>query len=172
VQRSAAARSRASSGVTTAETDLARDAEAVHRVLSDLVRLLQFRDRESICCHDISVTQCYALEVLVVDGPQTLNKVAAALLLDKSTASRVVDALVAKGYATRSPHPDDGRAVLLAVTAAGRRLYERIDADLLANVRGVLAAVAPDVRRAIPELLEALLRAAAPRLRGETCCVD
>ena len=157
---------------TPKASGLDRDTRDLYAALNDLVRLYQFRDRDTICCHDISVTQCYALEVLVVDGPQTLNKVAAALMLDKSTASRVVDALVSKGYATRSPHPDDGRAVLLAVTAAGRRLYERIDADLLANVRGVLAAVAPDVRRVIPELLGALLLAAAPRLRGETCCAE
>src|SRR5947208_16550647 len=102
------------------------EATRLYAALSDLVRVYQFRDRDRICCHDISVTQCYALEALVAGGPQTLNQLAGTLLLDKSTASRVLDALVAKGYATRKPHPEDGRAVLLAATAQGRRLYERI----------------------------------------------
>jgi DNA-binding MarR family transcriptional regulator len=162
----------ATSPAPAGEAELARDAEAVHRVLSELLRLLQFRDRDRICCHDISVTQCYALEALVAGGGQGLNELAATLMLDKSTASRVLDALVAKGYATRQPHPEDGRAVVLAATAAGKRLYQRIDADLLGSVRSVLAAVDPEVRAAIPGLLAQLVRAAAPRLRGgaDACC--
>lgn len=45
------------------------DAEALHTAVADLVRVYQFRDRDRICCHDISVTQCYALEALVEHGP-------------------------------------------------------------------------------------------------------
>src|SRR5262245_19696817 len=46
----------------TGETDLQDDAEALHAAVSDLVRIYQLRDRNQICCYDISVTQCYALE--------------------------------------------------------------------------------------------------------------
>ena len=66
---------------------LHEDARAVHEALSDLVRVYQFRDRDRICCHDVSVTQCYALEVLIRRGPVTLGEVAAELYLDKSTAA-------------------------------------------------------------------------------------
>ena len=152
-----------------------RDAERLHRSLSELVRMFQFRDRDRICCHDISVTQCYALEALVrraeSGAGSTLNELAADLYLDKSTASRVVDALVAKGYAARDPHPEDGRAVLLTPTAAGRRLYERIDEDLLAEAREVLAGFPPDVRASMNELLQRLHGACAARILGASCCV-
>src|SRR5690606_18937495 len=47
------------------DPQLARDAAALQRALSDLIRVYQFRDRDRICCHDISVSQCYALEALV-----------------------------------------------------------------------------------------------------------
>jgi MarR family 2-MHQ and catechol resistance regulon transcriptional repressor len=151
-----------------------RDALALHRSLSELVRMLQFRDRDRICCHDISVTQCYALEALVQraerGGGCTLNELAADLYLDKSTASRVVDSLVAKGHAARAAHPEDGRAVRLTPTAAGRRLYARIDADLLAEARAVLADFPPDVRLAMGELLRRLQAAAAARILGDACC--
>jgi DNA-binding MarR family transcriptional regulator len=154
---------------------LERDTLQLHRVLSDLLRMFQFRDRDRICCHDISVTQCYALEALVRatdSGPgSTLNELAAALYLDKSTTSRVVDALVAKGYAARSPHPGDGRAVLLAPTAAGRRLYERIDADLLAEARAVMAEFSPEVRQAMNALLQRFHAASGARILGTACCV-
>src|SRR5262245_9262005 len=118
---------------------LARDAAALHRALSDLVRVVQFRDRDRICCYDVSVTQCYAIEEMVRRGPLTVNELAAALYLDKSTASRVVDGLERKGYATRTPHPDDRRALLLAVTEAGRALFERIEGDLVLEAGQLLA---------------------------------
>jgi DNA-binding MarR family transcriptional regulator len=156
-----------------ADPSLDADALALHRVVSDLVRMFQFRDRDRICCHDISVTQCYALEALAVRGELTLNELAGELYLDKSTASRVVDSLVAKGYAERRPHPEDGRALQLSITRAGRRLYEKIDAELLSEVRGVIAGFAPELRRGMAEMLHRLLRAAAPRLTGgggATCC--
>ena len=76
-----------------ADGTLPEDARAVHEALSDLVRVYQFRDRDRICCHDVSVTQCYALEALIRRGPITLGELAAELYLDKSTASRVVGTL-------------------------------------------------------------------------------
>ena len=89
-------------------SDLSRldaDAGALHDALSELVRVYQFRDRDRICCHDISVTQCYALEALLRRGPSGLNELAAELYLDKSTASRVVATLERKRYISRAPPP-------------------------------------------------------------------
>lgn len=150
---------------------LDRDAAAVHQALSELVRVYQFRDREAICCHDISVTQCNALEALIAQGPLTLNALAAALYLDKSTASRVVSTLERKGYVKRSPHPDDGRAVLLAATAAGRGLCGRIERDLLTEERELLRDLPPAVRQGAAELLLRLARSAQARTgSGAACC--
>lgn len=157
------------------DAGLDADALALHRVLSDLTRMLQFRDRDRICCHDVSVTQCYALEALVVRGELTLNELARELYLDKSTASRVVDALVAKEYAERRPHPQDGRAVQITPTRSGRKLYETIDAELLGEVRGVVGGFSPAVRQSMAEVLRRLVRAAGPRLEsgGAACfCGD
>jgi len=64
--------------------------------------------------------------------------------------------------------------VQLTVTRTGRRLYERIDGELLAEVRGVVAAFPPAVRQSMAEMLHRLLRAAGPRLTGgatgDSCC--
>src|ERR1044071_10417005 len=83
---------------------LARDTEELYDALEDLLRVYQFRDRDRICCFDVSVSQCYALEGLVRRGGMTLNDLAAFLYIDKSTASRVVDALERKGYVARLPY--------------------------------------------------------------------
>jgi len=150
---------------------LERDARALHRTLEDLIRLIQFRDRDRICCHDVSVSQCYALETLALAGPLRLHELAERLYLDKSTASRVIDGVVAKGYAGRTRHPEDGRAVLLELTADGRALYERIEADLLAEVRAVLTELEPPVREAMTRALGQLVRAARGRMEiSSGCC--
>jgi hypothetical protein len=48
--------------ITTSTTDasLRRDAVGSQAAVADLVRVYQFRDRDRICCHDVSVTQCDA----------------------------------------------------------------------------------------------------------------
>lgn len=142
---------------------LEADAAALHEALSELVRVYQFRDRDRICCHDISVTQCYALEALLRRGPSGLRKLAAELYLDKSTASRVVAALERKGYVSRAPHADDGRAIVLTVTRAGRRLHDRIRRDLITEAKQLLGDFEPEVRGGAARLILRLARSAAVR---------
>ena len=113
------------------ETALDRDAADLQTAVADLVRVYQFRDRDRICCHDISVTQCYALETLVEHGPLRLSALADRLFLDKSTTSRVVGTLVKKGYVEQSADAQDGRAIALNATRKGRSLCARITGDLV-----------------------------------------
>src|SRR5690348_8320204 len=135
------------------DSALLRDAEALHAALSSLLRVYQFRDRDNICCYDISVTQCYALEELVEKGASRSRALAEALLLDKSTTTRVVDALVRKGYVKRRSDPDDARAVSLAVTAAGRKLYEKINGELIQQQVELLRGMDSDARKAATEIM-------------------
>jgi MarR family transcriptional regulator, 2-MHQ and catechol-resistance regulon repressor len=146
-----------------------KDAERLYEALSDLLRVYQFRDRDTICCHDISVTQCYALEALVDSGPRTLNELAAQLFLDKSTASRVVSTLERKGYITRQTHPEDRRAILIDVTTAGRKLCRTIQGELIDETRKLLDDFEPGVREAAPRLLASLARAAERRIERSSC---
>ena len=146
---------------------LDHDARDLYDALTDLVRVYQFRDRNLICCHDISVTQCYALDVLVRGGSTTLGSLASTLMLDKSTTSRVIEALDRKGYVKRAPHPDDARSVRLTATFRGRSLHETIRRELLAEERAIIEDLPADVRRATVDVVRKLATLAAQR-RG--CC--
>jgi DNA-binding MarR family transcriptional regulator len=115
--------------------------------MGELVRAYQFRDRKRTCYYDLSVTQCYALGVLVEYGPMTVNGLAAELYLDKSTASRTVDALEEKGYARRALDRSDGRAIRLEVTGKGSRLHSKIEDDLIRDMKALLKSVDPQVRQ-------------------------
>ncbi len=158
---------------------LQRDAAELQSAVSELVRVYQFRDRDRICCHDVSVTQCYALEMLVEHGPMRLSGLVERLFLDKSTTSRVVSTLVKKGYVEQRPDADDGRATALHVTTSGKRLCRRITDDLIEQQQQLLADLDPDVREGVVKVIRGLARAADARFRAGvsvgtrgTCCAQ
>jgi MarR family 2-MHQ and catechol resistance regulon transcriptional repressor len=152
-----------------------RDAAALQAAVADLVRVYQFRDRDRICCHDISVTQCYALETLVEHGPMRLSALAERLFLDKSTTSRVVNTLVRKGYVEQRPDATDGRATTIRAARQGQRLVGRITAELVEQQKALLQDLDPDVRAGVVQVIRRLATAADARFRTGagtfvTCC--
>lgn len=161
---------------TVSPADLQRDAEALQTAVADLVRVYQFRDRDRICCHDVSVTQCYALETLVAHGPLRLSALADRLFLDKSTTSRVVNTLGRKGYVEQRADATDGRAMLINATRQGQRLCARITSDLVEQQKQVLGDLAPEIRAGVVEVIQRLAQAADARFRsgvaGACCAPD
>jgi MarR family 2-MHQ and catechol resistance regulon transcriptional repressor len=162
---------------STSQPALDRDAAALQAAVADLVRVYQFRDRDRICCHDVSVTQCYALETLVEHGPMRLSTLAERLFLDKSTTSRVVGTLVRKGYVEQRADVTDGRATTLRATRSGQRLCARIVDDLVEQQKQLLQDLDPEVRAGVVQVLRRLAHAADARFRsgvsagnGATCC--
>lgn len=147
-------------------SDLPADAVALHEAISQLVRVYQFRDRDRICCYDISVTQCYALELLAQHGSLRSQALADLLKLDKSTVTRVVDALVRKGYVERKRDAEDSRALALEVTASGRALYAKINRSLILQQAELLADLDPATRAAAAALIRRLAVAAEARFES------
>jgi len=162
--------------ILTSRPDVARsleaDAEELRRALGELVRVIQFRDRDRACCYGVSVSQCYALKAVADGGPLTVNELAAHLYLDKSTASRVARGLVRHGLLQRRRDPSDARSVKLTLTPRGRALHERILNDLDLEYASLLRGFDPEVRSAVTELTARVTRALAARVEasGGSCC--
>jgi DNA-binding MarR family transcriptional regulator len=96
-----------------------------------------------------------AVERAGTDTPG-VGDVAERMMIDPSTASRLVDQQVAAGYLTRQRHPDDRRRSQLVLTAAGRDLLAEVTAarrDLLAEIT---AAWDPDDLERLSDLLSHL----------------
>ncbi|MNM10788.1 putative HTH-type transcriptional regulator YusO [compost metagenome] len=150
---------------------LTQDSEDLYEALNQLVRVYQFRDRDRICCYDVSVTQCYAVETLVKRGALRLQVLAEEMFLDKSTASRVIDTLERKGYVSRVEDDEDRRAVRIQATDAGRELYEKIRADLIAEERAMIENLSAEARQGALSLLRQITRATEIRcgLASECC---
>lgn len=165
----------AESAAGKSDPTLLADARALHTALSDLLRVCQFRDRERICCFDVSVTQCHALEALTHQGPMRSQALANLLLLDKSTTTRVVDALERKAYVQRLADPDDARALSLSITPAGRTLFETIHAGLIAQHAQLLADLDPLMRTRVTDVIRRLASAAqslwVDGIGGDSSCV-
>ena len=155
-------------------TTIEADATDFSAALGELIRVVQFRDRDRACCYDLSVSQCYALARVVEAGPLTVNELAAHLYLDKSTASRVANTLTMKGLLVRTRDASDGRVVRVQVTHAGLETHRRIDTDLIAEYAALLVDFDPAVRLAFVEILGRLGRAFARRVdvsNGRCCAV-
>lgn len=76
--------------------------------------------------HDLGSSQWYVLWALVHNGPRVQRDFLELLQVEKPTLSEIVGALVRKGLVEQKPAPHDQRQRLLALTAAGRRLWKKL----------------------------------------------
>ncbi|KAA0117401.1 MarR family transcriptional regulator [Mycolicibacterium sp. P9-22] len=85
-----------------------------------LARQLRFRRPDS----PVSLTQLSALATVAKEGPMTPGALAARERVRPPSMTRVIASLVDLGFVNRTAHPDDGRQVLVSVSAAGVDLIE------------------------------------------------
>jgi DNA-binding MarR family transcriptional regulator len=96
------------------------------------------------------------LAAVLRHGPARLSALAVLLEIDKSTASRQVDAAVRLGLAVRRPDPADARARVVALTAEGAARLEVLRGEQLLRWRGSLASWPAAELRTLTELLRRL----------------
>ena len=148
-------------------------AERLYRVFVDLIRAYQFRDRDRICCHGLSVSQCYALDALDTQGPMTMGDLAGHLHLEISTMTRVVDDLVTNRLAARAEDARDRRVCRVRISRRGQSLLLRIRDELIKEHELVLRQIPSESREAVIKALSHLLSAFKGRQRcvsGEPDC--
>ena len=106
---------------------------------------------------DLSAVQLRALTILQDNARGNLNGLAAAMGVTVSTASRLVDRLVAAGLVDRRPSPQTRREISLSLTPAGRGRLQRYDRLRIVEARARLEAVPPDRRDSVLAALEQLV---------------
>lgn len=104
----------------------------------------------------VSLTQLRALAAAEEAGPCTLGVLAEALSISTSSASRLVDRLIATGALDRRQSDTNRREVTLQVTAAGRRLLRRHEASRRAVFTDALREMSSTEVRALVRGLEAI----------------
>ncbi len=125
---------------------LPQQAQQLHKAVTTLVKKYQFRDRNDICCHGISVSQCYTLQALEESGVLTMQVLADELQLAVSTVTRIVDQLVNKQLVERQSAVRDRRVCQVRLTASGSELLHTIQAEFVAREQAILQRI-PAVSR-------------------------
>jgi DNA-binding MarR family transcriptional regulator len=110
--------------------------------------------------HELSLTQLRVLAILR-DRRIKMSELAAHLGLDKSTISGLVDRGEKRGLFVRTPNPDDGRSVDVALTDAGVELAGRGAAEVQRGLFPTTIPLAPAETRRLTALLERMLAAHA-----------
>ncbi|WP_374065267.1 MarR family winged helix-turn-helix transcriptional regulator [Actinokineospora auranticolor] len=108
--------------------------ESAERALTSRLRLavvrLNRRLRAQRTNSAVTLTQISALSCLHKCGPLTPGELAAKEGVQPPSMTRIIGALEELGYASRSPHPSDGRQAIVALTDAGQAY---IEADISAR---------------------------------------
>ncbi len=118
------------------------------------------------CGTPLSTSHAHALMVLLERGRAetaiTQQMLGEALGIDKSNVARLCARLEREGRLSRRDSPTDGRARLLSLTPAGRRLAERVESASRGRFRALLAALpSHEVRHEVLASLAALNTAIA-----------
>lgn len=107
------------------DTDLAR------RAWRGMSALVHDQDRKVAVSEALGVSWARVLLLrLLAAEPKTLRAIAEWLAADAPYVTLMVDDLERRGLARRKPHPEDRRAKLVQLTAAGRAAAARAEAIL------------------------------------------
>jgi DNA-binding MarR family transcriptional regulator len=120
---------------------------------------------------ELTPTRLTALAIMSSAGPMRMGNLASRLGVQVSTMSRIVDILVALGWAERRPDEADHRACVIGITGAGAALIDTIrrdNATRLASCITRLDAADLAVLQAALPVLESLAQQAACRTSGVT----
>jgi DNA-binding MarR family transcriptional regulator len=109
---------------------------------------------------EMTLAQYRALAVLAARGQLRMTGLADALDVAPSTAGRMCGRLVRKGLIRRHRDRHDRRAVLVAVTAAGRQIVDQATARRRALIADILAAMPAATRQTVARALRAFAGAA------------
>jgi DNA-binding MarR family transcriptional regulator len=107
----------------------------------------------------LSLSEIYALDILAERAPLSQQELGAALSLEKSSVSRLVQQLEQQGWVARERDARDGRLRLLHLTEAGAETTERLRQLLSAAHAALFERLTPHEQAALLEGLSALRRA-------------
>lgn len=121
-------------------------------------------ERTAICCGDVNVAQCVALQFIKTE-PQTVSALADYMGVTRGSATKLADGMVDKGWVVRGRDDQDGRRVLLGLSPAGVQLA----GELRGRTEMLVNATVSDLKK---DDVKSLLRAMQllEKTLGACCC--
>lgn len=137
------------------------------QLLIEFSRHFGVLERDQICCGDVTVVQCAALNRLR-QAPTGVSDLANYLGNSVSATTRLVQGLERRGWVGRRPDPDDGRRVHLELTDDGQAIANELRQSTENLTELLLARIPAAKQEAVADAL-ATLRDALADCRV-TCC--
>lgn len=124
----------------------------------ELVRELGFLQGRDAATK-LSYSHCHALIEIDARGTMPQSELGGVLRLDKSTTSRIVAELEARGWVRARTSEDDGRARLLTLTSKGRAKVALVHEEANTRVEDALRLLGADERSAVLRGMQLYARA-------------
>jgi DNA-binding MarR family transcriptional regulator len=115
----------------------------------------------------VSTSRARLLGVLHCKGPQIMCGLSDELGVTARNVTALVDGLESEGLVRRSPHPNDRRATVVALTPQGLALADKMLGPFHDQVTGLFCELSERDRKELTRLMGELL--AALRRRGQAC---
>ncbi|MFI5894352.1 MarR family winged helix-turn-helix transcriptional regulator [Actinoplanes sp. NPDC051513] len=137
-------------------------ADELARTLREAIQRLNRRIRQTRAVGDLTFSQLSALTSLQLAGALTPRELADVERVQPPTMTKIVGKLEDRGLVIRTPHPTDGRQVILAPTEQGRAMYaqfEKVRNEWLAEQLATLSDEDRDVLVRAAEIMQQVARA-------------
>jgi len=102
-------------------------ADELAKMLREAIQRLNRRIRQARPIGDLTFSQLSALTSLQLAGALTPRELADTERVQPPTMTKIVGKLEERGLVARTPHPTDGRQVILAPTEQGRAIYAQYE---------------------------------------------
>ena len=141
-----------------------------HQALHTLWSVMHPIDRETVCCHDITLTQWSLLRPLCEESSETLTMgyLAGKLGLTPSGLTRCSDPLVEREIIERGQKPGDRRVCCLEPTMKGFALWDEIRCECAEREGKLIEHLPQEESENFVVALEQLARAASTESKIES----
>ncbi|MBR0598567.1 MarR family winged helix-turn-helix transcriptional regulator [Sinanaerobacter chloroacetimidivorans] len=95
------------------------------------------------CCEDLSFIEFMALKKISENAEISVQEVGNYLNITKSGATKIINRLEQKGYATRKTSPADGRVCCVCITVKGTEVMSRIIGQYINHIEAILRNLEP-----------------------------
>ncbi|AEV81440.1 MarR family transcriptional regulator [Actinoplanes sp. SE50] len=137
-----------------------RTAASLAKTLREAIIRFSRRVRQARPVGDLTFSQLSALTSLQLHGALTPRELADVERVQPPTMTKIVGKLEDRGLVARTPHPTDGRQVILAATDEGRAVYTQNEDIRNEWLAGQLDRLTPEERDTLARAAEIMLRVA------------
>ena len=123
-----------------------RTADDLAKTLREAIQRLNRRVRQARPVGDLTFGQLSALTSILLAGALTPRELADLERVQPPTMTKIIGKLEDRGLVMRTPHPTDGRQVILAPTEEGRAIYAQFELQRNAWLSEHLEQLGPDDR--------------------------